>query len=111
MEQQTCRDRAAATPEIPAPISARSLQQARREIGKEIGGSLTEEQREALETITGPGGVSVLVGRAGTGKGVVISAAARAWQLEGNEVIGTAIAGSRAQQLKDEAKLDRALHR
>ena len=38
----------------------------------------------------------------------MISAAARAWQLEGNEVIGTAIAGSRAQQLKDEAKLDRA---
>ena len=42
----------------------------------EIHGSLTQEQREALETITGPGGISQLVGRAGTGKGVVISAAA-----------------------------------
>ena len=40
-----------------------------------------------------------LVGRAGTGKGVVISAAARAWQLEGYEVIGTAVAGATAQRL------------
>ena len=89
-------------------VSEEALKQARREIGKEIKGSLTQEQREALNTITGPGGVTVLVGRAGTGKGVVISTAARAWQLDGREVIGTAIAGSRAQGLKDEAKLDRA---
>jgi conjugative relaxase-like TrwC/TraI family protein len=91
-----------------APVGEQALKQARREIGKEIKGSLTQQQREALDTITGPGGVTVLVGRAGTGKGVVISAAARGWQLDGNEVIGTAIAGSRAQGLKDEARLDRA---
>jgi ATP-dependent exoDNAse (exonuclease V) alpha subunit len=71
-----------------APVSERSLKQARREIAREIKGSLTAEQREALRAITGPGGLSVLVGRAGTGKGVVIAAAARAWQLDGNEVIG-----------------------
>jgi hypothetical protein len=93
-----------------APVSDRSLTRARREIGQEIKGSLTQEQRDALETITATGGVSVLVGRAGTGKGVVIATAARAWQLEGNEVFGTAIAGSRAQQLKDEAKLDPRVH-
>ncbi len=94
--------------ESAATVNEHSLKQARREIGREIKGTLTEEQREALDTITGPGGVAVLVGRAGTGKGVVISAAARTWQLDGNQVIGTAIAGSRAQQLGDEAKLDRA---
>ena len=60
-----------------APVSDRSLEQARGEIGREIHGSLTQEQRQALETITGPGGVSVLVGRAGTGKGVTIAAAAQ----------------------------------
>ena len=91
-----------------APVSEQALKQARREIGREIKGSLTQEQREALDTITGQGGVSVLVGRAGTGKGVTIAAAARAWQLEGNEVIGTAIAGVVAQRLKDDAKLDRS---
>ncbi len=91
-----------------APVSEDALKQARREIGREIKGSLTQEQREALDTITGQGGVSVLVGRAGTGKGVTIATATRAWQLEGNEVIGTAIAGATAQRLKDDAKLDRA---
>lgn len=91
-----------------APISERSLKQARREVGKEIHGSLSQEQREALETITGPGGISLLAGRAGTGKGVVLSAAARAWQLEGYEVIGTSVAGATAQRLKDDANLDRS---
>ena len=41
----------------------------------------------------------------------MLAAAARAWQLEGNEVIGTAIAGATAQRLQADAKLDRALHR
>jgi conjugative relaxase-like TrwC/TraI family protein len=108
LEQETIDIAERRATEVVAPVTERSLAQARREIGKQLEGSLTQEQREALARITGPGGVSVLVGRAGTGKGVVISAAARAWQLEGNEVIGTAIAGSRAQQLKDEAGLDRA---
>ncbi len=108
LEEQTMQIAERRAGESAAPVSDRSLSQARSEIGEQIGGSLSQEQREALATITGPGGVSVLVGRAGTGKGVVISAAARAWHLEDNEVIGTAIAGSRAQQLKDEAGLDRA---
>ncbi len=42
----------------PPPSASTSLKQARREIGREIKGSLTQEQREALETITGPGGVT-----------------------------------------------------
>ena len=91
-----------------APLGEASLKQACREIAKEIHGSLSQEQREALETITGPGGISLLVGRAGSGKGVVIAAAVRAWQLEGHEVIGTAVAGATAQRLKDDASLDHA---
>ncbi|MGH2831398.1 MAG: MobF family relaxase [Solirubrobacteraceae bacterium] len=99
-EQRASKDVALVTPE--------SLEQARMEVERAINGSLTLEQREALQTITGPGGVSVLVGQAGTGKGVVISAASRAWQLEDNAVIGTALAGVRAQDLKHEANLDAA---
>ena len=108
MEQRTIEIAQQRITESAAPVSEPSLKQARREAASEIKGSLTREQREALETITGPGGVTVLVGRAGTGKGVVIAAAARAWQLDGHNVIGVAIAGSRAQGLKEEAKLDRA---
>ena len=91
-----------------APVSERSLRQARREVGGEIHGSLTPEQRQALEAITGRRRVLCLVGRAGTGKGVVLSAAARAWQLEGYEVIGTAVAGATAQRLEEDAGLDRS---
>ena len=109
LEQATVEIAERRANENAAPLSEASLKQARREIGAEIHGSLTQEQREALETITGPGGISQLVGRAGTGKGVVISAAARAWQLEGYEVIGTAVAGATAQRLRDDANLDRSL--
>ena len=91
-----------------APLGERSVSQARRDIGKEIHASLSAEQREALETITGPGGMALLVGRAGTGKGVAIATAARAWQLEGYEVIGTAVAGATAQRLREDANLDRS---
>ena len=64
-------------------MSEQALKEARLQTGREIGGSLTVEQREALQTITGEGGVSVLVGQAGTGKGVVIGTAASAWQSGG----------------------------
>ena len=108
LEQKTIEIAESRAGEHAAPISEQSLKQARREIGKQIKGSLTQEQREALDTITGPGGIAVLVGPAGTGKGVVISTAARAWQLEGNEVIGTSVAGATAQRLQAEASLDRS---
>ncbi len=108
LEQETIEIAQRRGSEIAAPVSERSLKRARREMERQLKAPLSEEQLDAVRTVTGPGGMSLLVGRAGTGKGVVISAAARAWQLDGYEVIGTAIAGSRAQQLKDEAKLDRA---
>jgi conjugative relaxase-like TrwC/TraI family protein len=92
-----------------APVSQASLRSARMELQREIGAPLSAEQREALERITGRGGVSVLVGQAGTGKGVVISAAARAWQREGYEVIGTAVAGATAKRLGADAKLERSV--
>ncbi len=108
LEQTTVNIAERRAGENAAPIGERSVKQARREIGREIKGSLTREQKEALQTLTGPGGIAVLVGRAGTGKGVTLSAAARAWQLEEKEVIGTAIAGATAQRLQADAKLDRA---
>lgn len=102
---ESAEDRAG---ESAAQLDERSLKQAQREVGREIRAPLDAEQREALETITGPGGVTMLIGRAGTGKGVVVSAAARAWQLEGYRVIGTAVAGATAQRLKEDAGLDRS---
>ena len=108
LEEKTLEIAVRHTTDVAAPVSEQALKQARREIAKQIKGTLSQEQREALQTITGAGTVALMVGHAGSGKGVVISTAARAWQLTGVEVIGTAIAGATAQRLRDEARLDRA---
>ena len=102
---QIAKDRAR---EHAAPVSEQTLRQARLETARAIGGPLTSEQQQALDQITGPGGVSVLVGQAGTGKGVVIAAASEAWRKEGYEVIGTAIPGATAKRLGADAKLERS---
>ena len=109
-EQATLTLAASRAKERVAPVGEQTLTEAQRQAGREIGGLLSAEQREALQTITGRGGVSVLVGEAGTGKGVVISAATSAWQREGYEVIGTAIAGATAERLGAEAKMQRAVN-
>jgi conjugative relaxase-like TrwC/TraI family protein len=108
LEQTTIAIAQRRTSENTATVSEHSLKQARREIGREIKSSLTEEQKQALHTITGPGAITILIGQAGTGKGVTLATASRAWQLDGNEVIGTAIAGATAQRLKADAQLDKA---
>jgi conjugative relaxase-like TrwC/TraI family protein len=108
-EQQTVatvKDRAN---ENAAPVSPQSLAQAQRDIGREIGGALSSEQRDAVHSITGEGGVSALIGQAGTGKGVVLHSATDAWQKDGYTVIGTAIAGATAERLGADAKTDRSM--
>jgi len=92
-----------------APVSEQSLQQAQKDVQREIGAPLSREQREALQSITGRGGVSTLIGQAGTGKGVVLSAASNAWQKDGYNVIGTAVAGATAERLGADAKTNQSL--
>ena len=76
-----------------------SRENATREVAERIGGQLSPEQDQALRTLIGPERVAVLVGPAGTGKGVVIDAAARAEQHAGRETIGIAVSGSTAERL------------
>jgi conjugative relaxase-like TrwC/TraI family protein len=76
---------------------ARAL--AGEQVRDRIGGSLSGEQLDALRAITGPERGAVLIGPAGTGKGVVIDAAARAEQICGNDTLGIAVSGSTAQRL------------
>jgi conjugative relaxase-like TrwC/TraI family protein len=72
---------------------------AAREVAERIAAPLSQEQRHALRTLTGPERAAVLVGPAGTGKGVVIDVTARAEQLAGRETIGVAVSGSTAERL------------
>jgi len=77
--------------------TARQL--AREQIAERIGAPLSREQTLALELVGGPERAAILIGPAGTGKGVVIDAAARAEQLSGYDAIGIAVSGSTAQRL------------
>ncbi len=72
---------------------------AEEQVAERVGFALSPEQRTALRVMTGPERLAVLIGPAGTGKGVVIDAAARAEQSNGREVIGVAVAGSTAERL------------
>jgi ATP-dependent exoDNAse (exonuclease V) alpha subunit len=76
--------------------SARTL--AGDQLAERIGARLGDEQSHALKVITGPERAAVLVGPAGTGKGVVIDAAARAEQATGHRTLGIAVSGSTAQR-------------
>jgi conjugative relaxase-like TrwC/TraI family protein len=68
-------------------------------VAERIGGRLSDEQAHALQVITGPERGAILVGPAGTGKGVVLDAAARAEQLTGHQTLGIAVSWSTAERL------------
>jgi ATP-dependent exoDNAse (exonuclease V) alpha subunit len=72
---------------------------AAREVAERIGSPLTDEQDMALLVLTGPERATALIGPAGTGKGVVIDATARAEQLAGYTTLGIAVSGSTAERL------------
>ncbi len=80
-------------------VGSDAREHAVREVTERIGGPLSTEQHHALEILTGPERAAVLVGPAGTGKGVVIDAAARAEQHANRKTIGVAVSGSTAERL------------
>jgi conjugative relaxase-like TrwC/TraI family protein len=80
-------------------VGAHARRVAGDRLAERIGGRLSDEQIHALKVITGPERGAILVGPAGTGKGVVIDAAARAEQLTGHDTFGVAVSGSTAQRL------------
>jgi conjugative relaxase-like TrwC/TraI family protein len=80
-------------------VGDRARENAAREVAECIGAPLSVEQEQALCAVTGPERIAVLVGPAGTGKGVVIDAAARAEQIAGRDVFGVAVSGSTAERL------------
>ncbi len=73
------------------------------QVEERIGNPLSAEQRAAVAILTGPERAAVLVGQAGTGKGVVVDAAARAELAAGRSVVGVAVAGRTAQRLGEDA--------
>ena len=64
---------------------------------------LADEQRTAIEYVTGPERIASVVGLAGAGKSMMLAAAREAWEAEGYHVHGAALAGKAAEGLEESA--------
>ncbi len=64
---------------------------------------LSDEQKLAIERITGRERLALVVGRAGAGKTTMMKAAREIWEANGYKVVGAALAGKAAEGLQKEA--------
>ncbi len=68
---------------------------------------ISEEQQASVERITGRGRLSIVVGRAGSGKTTKMMKVAREiWEESGYRVVGGALAGKAAEGLQKEAGIE-----
>lgn len=68
---------------------------------------LSAEQAEMVRRLTTDGdGIAVVVGKAGSGKTYALDAARQAWQADGHNVIGAALARRAALELRDGAGIE-----
>lgn len=66
------------------------------------GGHLDAEQRQAFQLLCGGAGWACLTGRAGTGKGPVLHAAAEAYRAAGCQVLACAMDGTTARRMAEQ---------
>lgn len=80
-------------------LPARAIEGAITRAGSE-GLVLGDEQRAALEHITGPSGIANVIGYAGTGKSAMLGVARDGWERAGYTVRGAALSGIAAENLE-----------
>lgn len=72
----------------------------------QLNGKLSDEQRSAVEHVTGSERIAVVVGLAGAGKSTMLAAARDAWESAGYNVRGAALAGKAAEGLQESAGIE-----
>jgi hypothetical protein len=85
-----------------AAVGAREAGLAVAEAALGEGKQLDREQREAFELLVGESGWVCLTGRAGTGKGPTLHAAAETYRAAGWQVIACAMDGTTARRMADQ---------
>lgn len=89
-----------AAQEMAGDRSHAGVSSARVEAAADQRPGMSDEQRRALQHVTGEGRLAVVVGDAGTGKSFTMAAARDAWEAEGFRVRGAALAGKAADELQ-----------
>lgn len=87
-------------------VTATAVEAAIREFEKSRGFAMSAEQQTAVQHLTGIGGISLLAGRAGTGKTTVTEAVVKAYQTSGQHVVGCSTSWDAARKLGEETHMD-----
>lgn len=99
-EREIVENAQARQPETGHRLSVESVEAAIVAYEERKGFTLSPDQREAVQIMSNSGGVTVLVGDAGTGKSTSMEVVREAFESEGFRVLGTATGGKAAGELE-----------